>query len=381
MPRRPGAALLSCAVLAVFFATASAQAADILRVRRPACPPIMYSGDPAVLYQTMADALSRATSKPRPGKLVALILPSSAWKYTADMLAQGYNLIDEGQYDRVIVITPSHTARFDGASVASVSHYRTPLADTELDGLPIERLCRSVYYTQRSVVYRPEMYEKNLRNPIHETEHGVEIQLPFLQLRLGRDFRLVPIVVDQVLDIHGKFNALGFKDMAAALARIINERTLIVVSSNMTRYGPDYGYIPFESGGDWLKRIEALDTQAIGHILEKDVNGFVRYVEDTGNEIQGRLPIALLMSVVSESAVGVLLDYDQSARTSNDPYNSVSYAAIAFYDPEQPPAEKKPVKSLLSGPDSAKPEQDGSTAPQKKPVQKPRKGSFGSGIR
>ncbi len=79
-----------------------------------------------------------------------------------------------------VVLAPCHRARFDGASVIPSGLYSTPLGDVTIDEAIGNELVRS-----------PRM--KFIREA-HDSEHSLEVQVPFLQRVLG-DFTLVPIVV------------------------------------------------------------------------------------------------------------------------------------------------------------------------------------------
>ena len=67
------------------------------------------------------------------------------------------------------------------------------------------------------------------RNDAHQLEHSVEVQLPFLQTRLGKDIRIVPIVV-------GASSAATCKKIADALRPYFNDNNLFVISTDFSHY-------------------------------------------------------------------------------------------------------------------------------------------------
>ncbi len=342
-------------VLAALLAGATTAA---LRVRRPIGPGLYYPADPAQLYTAVSTYLNEAEVEPRAGRLVGLIVPSSAYQYSGAVAAHGYKLLKQGQYDRVIILTPFHKGSFRGGSIPSVDVYRTPFGDVPLDYDAITTLTYSSLYALRALVYRQGAGAIG-RGLLHEVEYGDEVQLPFLQLQLG-EFKLVPIVVGQLQEKGSRFDTQGFNVMVERLRKVINDRTLIVTSSNFTQYGPEYAFTPFSE--DIPKRLEALDTEAFNYITARDFEGFKDYVVRTRNLIPGRLPIAIMMEALPPDSVGVVLKYDTSGRLLNDWETSVSYAAIAFFDPTQPPAEQKPVKGILAKPAGEKKKEEPASA-------------------
>ena len=66
----------------------------------------------------------------------------------------------------------------------------------------------------------------------HGQEHSLEVQLPFLQYRLHKPFKIVPIIM-------GTRSASMCQKIADALKPYFNSRNLFVVSSDFSHY-PDY---------------------------------------------------------------------------------------------------------------------------------------------
>jgi len=148
--------------------------------------------------------------------------------------------------------------------------------------------------------------------------------LPFLQQALDR-FDLVPVLV-------GSLEEDDAARIASALRPLLSARTMVVVSSDFTHYGPNYGYLPFVS--DVEENLRKLDHGAIRLILAKDFDGYMAYLRKTGDTICGRNAIAVLLKLLPQTAVGRLLRYDTSGRITGDFSNSVSYVSIAFTVPE-----------------------------------------------
>ena len=240
-------------------------------------------------------------------KVQALVLPHAGYRYSGPVAAFGLKAVLGREYTRVIVIGPSHRVYMNGyAHVSDMTHLATPLGEVPLD---LEAAAELRKHPEFRVV-----------RGVDESEHSVQIQVPLLQRAL-KDFRLVPIVV-------GNVDEETIKRMAAILRGIVDDKTLVVASSDFTHYGRDYGYVPFED--DIPANLEKLDMGAWDKIQNKDAVGFADYVDDTGATICGRYPIAILLSMLSPDSQAQLLKYDTSGRMTGDDRMSVSYLSIAF---------------------------------------------------
>jgi AmmeMemoRadiSam system protein A len=105
-------------------------------------------------------------------------------------------------------------------------------------------------------------------------------------------------------------------------------------------YGRGHGYVPFTE--NIPEQIKELDMGAYQHIANLDAKGFSEYKRKTGATICGSVPIAILLSMMSESSKAHLIKYTTSGELTGDFSNSVSYMAIAFSGVWEKPAEIEP---------------------------------------
>ncbi len=264
-----------------------------------------YSDDPKQLKAQLDTFLKNADLEPAKN-IIAVIMPHAGYGYSGQTAAFAAKAASGKAYRRVVVIGPTHRVPMENiASVPAVTHYGTPLGEVPLDLSFIEALKK-----------HPEF--KTLPR-VHEGEHSVQMEIPILQHALG-SFRLVPIVV-------GLLNPETARKMAGILRGLVDAETLVVISSDFTHYGPNFDYLPFE------KEVEAnlkkLDLNAFAAI-EKSVDAFSRYLQETQATICGRECIKLAMEMLPKDAKPRLLKYDTSGRMTNDFSNSVSYLSIAF---------------------------------------------------
>ncbi len=328
------------------------------RVRLPAGEGLLYPRDPEVLRTAIQQYLNDVEPITLPGPVVGCIVPHSNLRTCGPVMASAIKPLQRGQYDRVVLLSPALLSQFRGCSVPSVQYYRTPLGDIELDGPAIRRITLSSVIQTRAVIYRISPYadpEVN-RTPLHEREFAQEIVLPFLQVQLGT-FKLVPIVVGSLdLNLHQVDTESGpriddnaVETVTRALLPLVDERTLIVVCSEFTRYGAVHDFTPFYK--NILQGIAELDLRAFKIVEKRQYNTFKAYLTETGNPISGKMPILISMGLWPRAVTGILLGYDVSARITGSPDTSVSYAAIDFVDGTRPlpepisstPAEELPI--------------------------------------
>jgi len=260
------------------------------------------------------------------GKPIAVISPHAGYQYSGQVAAFVYNAIKNCGFNRVIVLAFPHRSPkpYRGVSILNVREFKTPLGNIPVDHEACNQLLNSsseiIQNTQQKVINLFGTYEG-----AYQGEHSLETQLPFLQMSLV-DFKLVPVMVGVLIDD-------DFDQVANAIKPLMNDKTIVVVSSDFTHYGEGFGYVPFKK--DIENNIKALDYGAFNKIINKDFEGFKKYKMQTGITACGVHPIELLLKLLPEDAHGEILNYDTSGRQTNDFSHSVSYASIIFTKPSK----------------------------------------------
>ena len=290
---------------------------------------VWYPADKDELKASIDKLTNEADVAQPPGHIVACIAPHAPYATFGAVDASAFKFLSDSDYDRVVVLGASHAGAFRGCSIPSVEAVLTPLGATLLDGPTIRQLDLSTLIDVRSIRYS----ENSERVQLHEKEYSIEVILPFLQVRLGA-FKLIPMLAGEFNDYQGRMDADALASVADTLRKVVDDRTLVVVSSDLTHYGNNFSYRPFSE--NIIENIEALDKRAIAHILKRDFKGFLKYLDETGNNICGKEAIAILLALLPKDAVGTLLKYEVAARTSGNTESSISYASIVFTRPSKP---------------------------------------------
>lgn len=150
----------------------------------------------------------------------ALISPHAGYIFSGEVSASAFNQIPENNsYKRVFILASSHQYIFHGASIYTQGDYKTPIGEIKVD-----RKLGSM------LVKKHEIFNDD--PDAHMNEHSLEVQLPFLQYKLGKKFMIVPIII-------GTQSEKDCHQIAETLKPYFNQENLFVISSDFSHY-PEY---------------------------------------------------------------------------------------------------------------------------------------------
>jgi AmmeMemoRadiSam system protein B/AmmeMemoRadiSam system protein A len=334
--------ILAVAVGAAYRASAAEAASPAIKVRLPAVAGLFYPKDKAELSRAIDAYLAAAKDEPLGGELKALVCPHAGYAYSGPVAAYGYRLLVGHEYETVVVLAPSHYAALRAASVSGADVFRTPLGD-----VPISEKARTLAKLRpfalepKAFVQRPEWWKQascpapELGDDTADTwEHSDEVQVPFLQKTL-KNFQLLPVVCGDI----------DTAKAATALMQILDDRTLIIASSDLSHY-------------DTYTNAQKRDRRTVEAICALEPE------QIAPDDACGAIPIQTLIYVAKQKGWKTrLLDYRNSGDTSGDKaHGVVGYAAIAFYAPSTassnaPNTEQAPPSSAGFQPASVTQEQ------------------------
>jgi hypothetical protein len=264
---------------------ASSTPSEPVDIRKSAVADRFYPGSPQVLESMIAELLTQAPYLDR-SSIQGLVCPHAGYVYSGPVAAWGYKQLSDC-YDTVILLGPSHYVPFEGASIPEITHYETPL------GL--------VPVSEKASLLREQPPFTSIEEA-HLREHCLEVQLPFLQTVLS-DFKIIPIVL----------GAVDTQEVAHALLPFIDDRTLLIASSDLSHYNPY----------ELACTLDAACTRAVPNL---DFEGIKKC------EACGMQALLTLMHVAQEQGwEGELLTYKNSGDTAGDKERVVGYMSVAFY--------------------------------------------------
>lgn len=231
-------------------------------------------------------------------RAIGCVVPHAGYMYSGHVAGAVYSHLDLPR--RFIIMCPNHTGMGEPLSINSTGCWLTPLGEAQVDEDLAELL---------------KSHLSNLRDDTlaHRSEHATEVQLPFLQA-LVPDFRFVPITVGiSRLEV---LQALG--DAIAATLSDLNDRVLIISSSDMNHYEPD-------------KPTRIKDAKAIERIVSLDPEGLHHVVTTENITMCGFGPTVAMLTAAKRLGAtrAQLIKYATSADISGDYDYCVGYAGIA----------------------------------------------------
>jgi AmmeMemoRadiSam system protein B/AmmeMemoRadiSam system protein A len=260
-----------------------------------------YPGNSSRLKLEVQEYLSQASVTGLQGQLVALISPHAGYRYSGQVAAYGYKLLEDRKFSSVVVIAPSHRSYFKGVSVYDRGGYRTPLGVAPLDLEFISTLKQR----ESRIRYVPEA---------HSQEHSLEIQLPFLQV-LVAGFKLVPLVM-------GNQDFTTCQWLAEAVADCIEKSSsvLVVASSDLSHFHP-------------YQQAKQLDQVVLDKVNEFDPRGLSDGLASGKCEACGGGPMVTAMLIARRLGANKsrVLTYANSGDVTGDHSGVVGYMAAALW--------------------------------------------------
>jgi len=221
----------------------------------------------------------------------ALIVPHAGYIYSGPIAAYGFKILENYQYQNIILLGPSHHFSFQGLASSPAGYWETPLGKiTCLGKKDLKELKKT-----KEIIESSE---------IHEPEHCLEVEIPFLQVVL-KEFQIVCFLTGE----------LNTKAIAKVLGSLVDEETLILVSSDLSHY---YSY----------EEAQKLDKVTIDAILDNDI----KRLEEFG-EACGKTGIEVLMEIAKNKHwQPKLLKALNSGDITGDKSQVVGYSSIVYYD-------------------------------------------------
>lgn len=259
-----------------------------MKLRPAAIAGAFYPADPSLLAAHIDGFLESASViEDAPPK--ALVCPHAGTIYSGATAGIGYRCLCGGRdvIRRVVIFGPTHRVAVRGLALPSADAFATPL------GLvPIDAHGRASALTLPSVV---------VSDAVHAQEHSLEVQLPFLQRKLG-DFSLLPFAV----------GAASPDEVAAVIdACWGGDETLIVISTDLSHF---HAY----------RDACAIDRATIEQTLALDARL-------DHEQACGATPLNGLLIVARRRGLRAsLLDLRNSGDTAGDKGRVVGYAALRF---------------------------------------------------
>jgi len=291
-----------------------------MQKRKPVVAGQFYPGQHDSCVDEVNECLeARALSESLPETIVAGIVPHAGWTFSGSLAAVVFSAIKQ-QHEKVhtfVVFGAAHGYFGRSPAVYDRGSWITPLGEVAVD----EELADTVLGTGPAV-----------SDPsAHMSEHSIEVQVPFIQY-LFAGAKILPILVPP----GQQAVALG-TSVGQIISRDKQKKIVCIGSTDLTHYGPRYGFTPMGTGAEALKWADSVnDQEFIDLALKLEPEGLLASAAENCNACgAGAAAAAITAAKKLGKAEGLLLAHTNSNevmlhKMGTTGADSVGYAAIVF---------------------------------------------------
>lgn len=290
-----------------------------MNIRKPAVAGQFYGSSRAECLSEIEECLpARPIRSELPKPIVAAIVPHAGWVFSGELAATAFKAIQQanGEVDTFVIFGAAHRYFDGGAVVYDSGSWQTPLGQIEIDA----ELAAEI--VAQGAIANPDA---------HRGEHSIEVQVPFIQY-LFPNAKIVPIIVP----VAGFDHSFGTR--VGQLIHVKKDKKIVcIASTDLTHYGPRYGFCPEGTGPAALKWArEVNDMEFIDLVMQMEAERIVEAALEKGNACGPAAAATVVSAAKAMGRVGgVLLGHTTSHEIMLQKFNessdeSVGYAAIVF---------------------------------------------------
>ncbi|MCU0915751.1 MAG: AmmeMemoRadiSam system protein B [Planctomycetes bacterium] len=290
-----------------------------MQIREPAVAGQFYPDDcETCLAEIRACLPPEVPAEGLPQPLVGGLVPHAGWTFSGPLAALVFAAVkrQRGTVATFVICGAAHGYFGPKPVIDASTAWDTPLGRTHLD----ESLRQALH--DRGVAA--------IDSSAHRREHSIEVQVPFLQY-LFPESRLLPIIVP------ANESALELGHALAEQTYSSDAAVVYLGSTDLTHYGPRYGFTPMGIGSEalhWARDVN--DRQFLDLAVHLEAERLLANALENGNACGPGAAAALLAAARRLGAQkGVLLAHTDSnavmlRETGTASRDSVGYAAIVF---------------------------------------------------
>jgi AmmeMemoRadiSam system protein B len=212
-----------------------------------------YPGNPEILRLDIERYFSAAPLRSSTGRIYGLVAPHAGYSYSGPTAGRAFAQIRGADIHRVVLLGPLHRpvrgARLAPFMIPREAAYRTPLGDVPVDHAFLKSLGERI----------------PLGEVAGDEEHALEIELPFLQVALG-NFAVAPIMLGEHIAEQGATQRA--RSLVAALAALVDPRTLLVASTDLSHMEAYEAVIRTDS--QLVDLVAAFDVEGVEDALARE---------------------------------------------------------------------------------------------------------------
>jgi hypothetical protein len=291
-----------------------------MQTRRPFVAGQFYAGHYDSCVDEINECLEEETiAETLPETIVAGIVPHAGWTFSGALAALVFSAIKQ-QHDKVhtfVIFGATHSYFGKMPAVYEAGNWLTPLGEVAVDGELAEAVLKSGAAVSDS--------------DAHGAEHSIEVQVPFIQY-LFAGAKILPILVpprEQAVTLGAAVGDI--------IARAKQKKIVCIGSTDLTHYGPRYGFTPMGTGTEGLRWADKINDQRfIDLALKLDAEEMLADAAENCNACgPGAAAAAAAAAKKLGKTEGLLLAHTNSneimlRKMGETSYDSVGYAAMVF---------------------------------------------------
>ena len=287
----------------------TAAGTDIYRnARPPAVAGQFYTDDAGALKSQIDEFLDNAMTMDVDENILGIWVPHAGYIFSGQIAANAYAAVRNRSYDLIVLIGASHHLSIKGASIGSWSAYRTPFGLATVN-------------TELAAELKEASDLIDCFPPVHQYEHSLEVQIPFLQV-VQPGVPILPIILDPGLSLKN-----AERIAKTIVEHIQGKKVLIVASSDMSHY-PRYK----DAYDVDLRMIDAIATFDPKIVQEKEAELIDQNITNLRCCLCGRVAIATVMYITRLMGAShiEMLPYMNSGDVSGERNRVVGYGSALF---------------------------------------------------
>lgn len=291
-----------------------------METRKPIVAGQFYPGRHDSCVAEISECLEAETlSKSLPEAIVAGIVPHAGWVFSGSLAALVFSAIKQQHEDvnTFVIFGAAHGYFGQLPAVYDVGSWLTPLGEIAID----EELAGAVLGSGAAVK----------DSAAHRNEHSIEVQIPFIQ-HLFAASKILPILVPPTEQAVTLGTSIG-----DIISRDEYKNVVCIGSTDLTHYGPRYGFTPKGTGPEalqWASRVN--DKKFIDLALKLETQAILTSAAENYNACgAGAVAATVAVAKMLGRTEGVLLAHTNSNEVMRHKMgtassDSVGYAAMVF---------------------------------------------------
>ena len=223
-----------------------------------------------MLRETILEYFRNVPDETIDGEILGLISPHAGYAYSGQVAAHGYKAVMGQSIELVIILAPMHRGFGESYVITSANAYETPLGLIPVDLNAVETISKMI----------------DVKFVKEDSEHSLEIQLPFLQVSLNQ-FKLLPILV-------GYGDVFEGEELIKPLLSIMENKNSIIIASSDLHHIPDY------------RQVKKEDQKVVDTLKTLNLKKIRSVLNDNDCSVCGKVPICLTMEVANKKGLNQL---------------------------------------------------------------------------